>query len=58
MIALVPGPWVKRPKGIRDVAEWYMSTVTREDYVTQVFERNARSRWESLPRCIMPSATG
>ena len=27
-IALVPGPWLKHPKGIRDVAEWYMSTVS------------------------------
>ncbi len=38
-IALVPGPWMKHPKGIRDVAEWYMSTVSRRDYVWQVFER-------------------
>ena len=27
-IALVPAPWLKNPKGIRDVAEWYMSTVS------------------------------
>jgi hypothetical protein len=38
-IALVPVPWLKRPKGIRDVAEWYMSTVIRRDYVYRVFER-------------------
>ena len=38
-IALVPGPWMKHPKGIRDVAEWYMSTVSRFDYVYEVFER-------------------
>jgi hypothetical protein len=38
-IALVPGPWMKHPKGIRDVAEWYMSTVSRRDYVYQIFER-------------------
>ena len=25
-IALVPAPFLKHPKGIRDVAEWYMST--------------------------------
>jgi hypothetical protein len=37
-IALVPAPWVKHPKGIRDVAEWYMSTVTRRDYVYEVFD--------------------
>ncbi len=38
-IALVPAPSVKHPLGIRDVAEWYMSTSTRRDYVYKVFER-------------------
>jgi uroporphyrinogen-III decarboxylase len=37
-IALVPAPWMKDPKGIRDVEEWYISTVTRRDYVLKVFE--------------------
>lgn len=37
-IALVPAPWLKYPKGIRDIAEWYMSTVSRRDYVYGVFE--------------------
>jgi hypothetical protein len=37
-IALVPAPWLKHPKGIRDVAEWYMSTVSRKEYVRKVFE--------------------
>jgi hypothetical protein len=38
-IALVPAPWLKHPKGIRDVAEWYMSTVSRFDFVFEVFTR-------------------
>lgn len=38
-IALVPGPWMKHPKGIRAVAEWYISTVVRFDYVYEVFRR-------------------
>ena len=38
-IALVPGPWMKHPKGIRDVAEWYISTAARFDYVYEVFQR-------------------
>ncbi len=38
-IALVPAPWLKHPKGIRDVAEWYMSTLTRRDYVWKIFEK-------------------
>ncbi len=38
-IALVPGMQLKNPKGIRDVAEWYMSTVMRPDYIKTIFER-------------------
>jgi len=38
-IALVPVPWIKHPRGIRDVAEWYMSTAMRRDYIYRVFER-------------------
>jgi uroporphyrinogen-III decarboxylase len=49
-IALVPGPTLKNPKGIRDMTEWYMSTVTRQDYVRQVFERQCEIALENLPR--------
>ena len=38
-IALVPGPFLKRPRGIRDVAEWYISTTARRDLVHKIFER-------------------
>ncbi|HOX06756.1 MAG TPA: uroporphyrinogen decarboxylase family protein [Planctomycetota bacterium] len=37
-IALVPGPWMRRPKGIRDVEEWYVSLAARPDYIRAVFE--------------------
>ena len=36
-IALVPGPFLKRPRGIRDVAEWYISTSRRRDYIHRIF---------------------
>lgn len=49
-IALVPGPWLKHPKGIRDVAEWYMSTVSRRDYVWNVFEKQCEIGLENLAR--------
>ncbi|NPV06811.1 MAG: methyltransferase, partial [Anaerolineae bacterium] len=49
-IALVPAPWLKHPKGIRDVAEWYMSTVTRRDYVYRVFERQGEIALANLER--------
>jgi len=32
-IALVPAPFLKDPRGIRDVSEWYMSTALRPDYI-------------------------
>ena len=38
-IAFVPGMGLKNPKGIRNVAEWYMSTAMRRDYVQTVFEK-------------------
>ena len=38
-IALVPGPFLKYPKGIRDIEEWYVSTVIRKDYIHKVFDR-------------------
>jgi hypothetical protein len=40
-IALVPAPFLKDPKGIRDIAEWYMSTRIRRDYIHHVFARQA-----------------
>lgn len=38
-IALVPAPFLTHPKGIRDVEEWYVSTLTRRPYVHKIFER-------------------
>ena len=49
-IALVPAPFLKRPKGIRDIAEWYMSTAVRQDYVHAVFQRQAEIALDNLPR--------
>ncbi len=49
-IALVPGMNLKAPKGIRDVAEWYMSTATRPDYIKNIYERQAEIAIENLRR--------
>jgi len=38
-IALVPAPFLKHPHGIRDISEWYMSTMIRRDYVKSIFEK-------------------
>jgi uroporphyrinogen-III decarboxylase len=49
-IALVPAPWLKNPKGIRDVAEWYMSTVSRFDYVYELFTRQCEMALRNLAK--------
>jgi hypothetical protein len=36
-IAQVPGPAVLRPRGIRDPEEWYVSTLTRKQYIKDIF---------------------
>ncbi|MEJ5260336.1 MAG: uroporphyrinogen decarboxylase family protein [Anaerohalosphaeraceae bacterium] len=49
-IALVPAPWLKHPRGIRDVEEWYVSTVTRRDYVYKVFEYQCEIGLKNIER--------
>ena len=49
-VARVPGPSLKRPKGIRDVSEWYMSTRTRRAYIHEVFERQCEIGIRNLAR--------
>lgn len=49
-IALVPGLQVKHPKGIRDIAEWYMSTIMRPDYIKGIFDRQTEIALENIAR--------
>ena len=49
-IAWVPGPQLRHPKGVRDVAEWYVSTLTRQDYVHRIFEAQTEIALANLPR--------
>ncbi|HOU12048.1 MAG TPA: uroporphyrinogen decarboxylase family protein [Anaerolineae bacterium] len=49
-IALVPATWLKHPKGIRDIEEWYVSTVARRDYVWAVFERQCEIALANLEK--------
>ena len=51
-IALVPAPWMKHPKGIRDIEEWYVSTVARKDYVLELFERQCAIGLQNLETLI------
>lgn len=49
-IALVPAPFLKHPKGIRDIAEWYVSTGTRQDYIHRIFEHQCEVAIGNLER--------
>ncbi len=41
-IAIIPGLNLTQPKGIRNVEEWYVSTVLRTDYLHSVFEHQTK----------------
>ncbi|MBI9064215.1 MAG: hypothetical protein JEZ14_19680 [Marinilabiliaceae bacterium] len=49
-IALVPAMNLKHPKGIRDITEWYMSTLMRPDYLHQVFDKQSDIAVENFKR--------
>jgi hypothetical protein len=49
-IALVPAPFMKHPRGIRDIAEWYMSTALRPDYIHAIFKHQCRVALENLEK--------
>jgi len=49
-IALVPGPFMTNPKGIRDVTEWYVSTRSRRPYVHKIFEKQCEIGIANLAR--------
>ena len=49
-IAMVPAPFLKDPKGIRDIAEWYMSTRSRRDYIHAIFSRQCDMAIANLER--------
>jgi hypothetical protein len=47
-IALVPGPSILHPKGIRDPEEWYVSTMTRKQYVMDIFNYQLEIQMKNL----------
>ena len=49
-IALVPGLNLKNPKGIRAVADWYMSTVMRADFLREIFDRQSDIALQNLEK--------
>ncbi len=49
-IALVPAPFLKHPKGIRDIQEWYISTATRQDFLHEIFSKQCDIAIDNLKR--------
>lgn len=49
-IALVPAPFLRHPKGIRDVEEWYVSTLTRRPLIHRIFERQTEIALRNLEK--------
>jgi hypothetical protein len=49
-IALVPGPFMSDPRGIRDIQEWYISTSTRQELVHAIFEHQTQVALRNLRR--------
>ncbi|MCE0497551.1 MAG: hypothetical protein LV481_06365 [Methylacidiphilales bacterium] len=47
-IALVPAPFLAAPKGVRDVAQWYMTVATDPDFVMDLFDRQVEIALENL----------
>lgn len=49
-IALVPGPSLLNPKGIRGIEEWYVSTITRRDALHQIFDYELKWAIQNLEK--------
>jgi len=49
-IALVPAMGLKHPRGIRGVEEWYISTLAREDFVKELYDRQTDIALENLKK--------
>jgi len=49
-IALVPAPFLKNPRGVRDIAEWYMTVAESPGFVASLFDRQVDIAIENLRR--------
>ncbi|MDR0452186.1 MAG: methyltransferase [Treponema sp.] len=47
-IAFVPATFLKHPKGIRDIEEWYVSMASRQDFLKEIFDRQTRLALKNL----------
>lgn len=49
-IALVPAPWMKQPRGIRGVEDWYMATASNRDFVHRIFAYQCERALRAIDR--------
>ncbi len=49
-IALVPGPFLKDPKGVRGVADWYMTVADEPEFVMELFDRQAEIALQNMAK--------
>jgi uroporphyrinogen-III decarboxylase len=47
-VSMVPGLALKNPKGIRDIAEWYVSMASRQNFLKELFDRQSEITVENL----------
>jgi uroporphyrinogen-III decarboxylase len=45
---MVPGTFLKNPKGIRDVEEWYVTMALRQDFLKELYDRQSAQAVENL----------
>ena len=49
-VAFIPGMGLKDPKGVRNVSEWYMSTVMRKEFVHELFDKQTEIAIQNYSR--------
>ncbi len=57
-VAFVPGMGLVHPKGIRDITEWYMSTIMRQDYLHAIFDKQTDIAIENLKKIYSRTGDG
>jgi uroporphyrinogen-III decarboxylase len=55
-IALVPATFLKQPKGIRDIEEWYISMASRQDFLKELYDRQTQIALTNL--ALLKEAVG
>jgi len=49
-IGLVPAPFLKNPKGVRGVADWYMTVADEPEFVMELFDRQVEIALQNMAK--------